>query len=132
VIAFDASGSLRNAGFKILKEFTSGLIDKYMGKYYGYEDMRIGVVQFGNGEIAEDGTVSDALLIQKLTNDMSTVKSKIEALEYKKGFTNMAQAFTIAEKMFLLDGRRRAMSAVLTLTDGSPRFSSTPTRRCCS
>merc|ERR1719488_258309 len=93
-----------------------------MGKYYGYEDMRIGVVQFGNGEIEEDGTVSKALLIQKLTNDMSTVKSKIEGLEYKKGFTNMAQAFTMAEKMFLLGGRKKAMSAVLTLTDGKPSF----------
>merc|ERR1719265_3050424 len=122
VLAIDGSGSLRQDGYKILKDFAAGLIDKYMGKYYGYEDMRIGVVQFGNGEIEEDGTVSGALLIQKLTNDMSTVKSKIEALEYKKGFTNMAQAFTMAETMFLLGGRRRAMSAVLTLTDGKPSF----------
>merc|ERR1719454_130611 len=122
VLAIDASGSLREDGYKILKDFAAGLIDKYMGKYYGYEDMRIGVVQFGNGEIRDDGTVSDALLIQQLTNDMAKVKSSIEGLEYKKGFTNMAQAFTMAEKMFLLGGRRRAMSAVLTLTDGKPSF----------
>jgi len=122
VIAIDASGSLREDGYKILKGFAAGLIDKYMGKYYGYEDMRIGVVQFGNGEILDDGTVSAALLIQKLTNEMATVKSSIEGMAYKKGFTNMAQAFTMAEKMFLLGGRRRAMSAVLTLTDGKPSF----------
>merc|ERR1719199_1970488 len=101
VLAIDASGSLREDGYKILKDFAAGLIDKYMGKYYGYEDMRIGVVQFGNGEIMDDGTVSDALLIQKLTSDMSKVKTSIEGLEYKKGFTNMAQAFTMAEKLFL-------------------------------
>jgi len=122
VLAIDASGSLREDGYKILKDFAAGLIDKYMGKYYGYEDMRIGVAQFGNGEILDDGTVSDALLIQKLTSDMAKVKSSIEGLEYKKGFTNMAQAFTLAEKMFLLGGRRKAMSAVLTLTDGKPSF----------
>jgi hypothetical protein len=122
VLAIDASGSLRETGFKIIKDFAAGLIDKYMGKYYGYEDMRIGVVQFGNGEILDDGTVSAAEHIQALTSDMSKVKTSIEGLAYKKGFTNMAQAFTLAEKMFLLGGRKRAMSAVMTLTDGKPSF----------
>jgi hypothetical protein len=122
VLAIDASGSLRDTGFKILKNFAAGLIDKYKGSYYGYEDMRIGVVQFGNGHILDDGTVSDALLIQKLTNDTAKVKTSIEGIEYSKGFTNMAQAFTMAEKLFLLGGRRKAMSAVLTLTDGKPSF----------
>merc|ERR1719390_6537 len=122
VLAIDASGSLREDGYKILKDFAAGLIDKYMGKYYGFEDMRIGVAQFGNGEILDDGTVSDALLIQPLSNDMGKVKKAVEGLEYKKGFTNMAQAFDLAEKMFLLGGRKKAMSAVLTLTDGKPSF----------
>jgi hypothetical protein len=122
VFSIDGSGSLRESGYKILKSFAASYIDKYKGKYFGYEDMRIGVVQFGNGEIMDDGTVSDALLIQKLTSDMDKVKTSIEGLEYKKGFTNMAQAFTLAEKMFLLGGRKRAMSAVLTLTDGKPSF----------
>merc|ERR1719460_1196569 len=122
VLAIDGSGSLRESGWKILKDFAAGLIDKYKGEYYGYEDMRIGVAQFGNGEILDDGTVSDALLIQPLSNDMGKVKKAVEGLEYKKGFTNMAQAFDLAEKMFLLGGRKKAMSAVLTLTDGKPSF----------
>merc|ERR1719181_1091623 len=45
VLAIDGSGSLRESGFKILKDFAAGLIDKYKGSYYGYEDMRIGVAQ---------------------------------------------------------------------------------------
>merc|ERR1719392_422676 len=122
VLAIDGSGSIGEGGFKILKDFAVGLIDKYKGEYYGYEDMRIGVAQFGNGEILDDGTVSDALLIQPLSNDMGKVKKAVEGLEYKKGFTNMAQAFDLAEKMFLLGGRKKAMSAVLTLTDGKPSF----------
>jgi len=93
-----------------------------MGEYYGHEDMKIGVVQFGNGGILDDGTVSDALLIQPLSSDMGKVKKAVEGLEYKKGFTNMAQAFTLAEKLFLLGGRKKAMSAVMTLTDGKPSF----------
>jgi len=122
VLAIDGSGSLQEDGFKILKDFAAGLIDKYKGSYYGFEDMRIGVAQFGNGEILDDGTVSDALLIQPMSNDMEKVKKAVEGLEFKKGFTNMAQAFDLAEKMFLLNGRKKAMSAVLTLTDGKPSF----------
>merc|ERR1719310_1384220 len=122
VLAIDGSGSLRETGWKILKDFAAGLMDKYKGEYYGYEDMRIGVAQFGNGEILDDGTVSEALLIQPLSNDIAKVKKAVEGLEYKKGFTNMAQAFDLAEKMFLLGGRKKAMSAVLTLTDGKPSF----------
>ena len=36
--------------------------------------MRIGVAQFGNGDILGDGTVSDASLIQALSNDLGKVK----------------------------------------------------------
>ena len=66
--------------------------------------------------------------------DEDTAKGKrsTEGLEYKRGFTNMAQALTITETMFLIDGSKTAMCAVLTLTDGKPRPSSTPTRRCYS
>ena len=66
--------------------------------------------------------MSDALLLQKLTNEMAKVKSSIEGLEYKQDRTNMAQAVTLAEKMFFLGGRTRAMSAVLTLTNEKPSF----------
>ena len=79
-------------------------------------------MQFGNGEILDDATVFDALPIQPLSSDIGKVKKAVEGLEYKKGFTNMAQAFTLAEKQFLLGGRKKAMSAVMTLTDGKPSF----------
>ena len=55
-----------------------------------------------------------------LTKDTAKVKKSIEGLEYKRGFTNMTQALTMAEMMFLLGSRKRSMSAVLTLTDGKP------------
>merc|ERR1719174_1201422 len=90
--------------------------------YYGFEDMKIGIIQFGNGEIREDGTISDAKEILPLTGDMSEVKAAIEGLEWLKGFTNMAQAFGKAEGMLIRGGRKIAQSAVLTLTDGKPSF----------
>ena len=63
-------------------------------------------------------TLLYALLVQKLTLDMAKVKKSIEDPEYKKGFDNMAQTATIAETLFFLGGRKRAMSSVLTLRNG--------------
>jgi len=122
VLAIDGSGSLREAGWKALKKFVSTLVGKYKGEYYGYEDMRIAIAQFGNGEILDDGTIADALDILPLTSDMGKVQKAIDGMAYQKGFTNMAQAFTVAEKFFLLGGRKRAMAAVMTITDGKPSF----------
>merc|ERR1719450_437825 len=85
--------------------------------------MQVGIVQFGNGEITADGTISKALEILPLTSDISgKVIPALEGMEFQKGFTNMAQAFTEAENVLLLGSRRKAQSAVLTLTDGKPSF----------
>merc|ERR1719331_1704823 len=69
-----------------------------------------------------DGSIANALEIQGLTNDTAKVKAAIEGMAHMKGFTNMAQAFGVAEKLLLLGGRRTAQSAVMTLTDGKPSF----------
>merc|ERR1719375_2992659 len=122
ILAIDGSGSLAESGWTILKDFAAKYVDKYMGMYYGYQDMKIGVVQFGNGEIESDGSIANAKEILGLSSDMSKVKTAIEGMSFQKGFTNMAQAFTLAEKLFLLDGRKMAQSAVLTLTDAKPSF----------
>ena len=50
-LAIDGSGSLQESGWRALKKFASTLIGKYKGEYYGYEDMKIAIVQGGNGEI---------------------------------------------------------------------------------
>jgi len=122
VLSIDGSGSLREAGFKTLKTFAAKLMDKYQGQYYGEEDMRIGVVQFGNGEVEADGTIAEAKHIIDLTSDIKKVQAALEGMEFLKGFTNMAQAFSLAEKVILLGGRKRAQPAVMTLTDGKPSF----------
>ena len=57
-----------------------------------------------------------------LTSDMDKVRMAVESMSFLKGFANMAQAFTKAEKLFLLYGRKMAQSAVVTLTDGKPSF----------
>lgn len=120
VIAIDGSGSLRTTGFDIIRKFSAELIDRYKSKYFGNAAMKIGVVMFGNGEVQDDGTVSGAVRVHKISDDLAAVKTSIEGLKWQRGFTNMAQALAMAEKMMLTDGRKEAQSAVMVITDGKP------------
>merc|ERR1719446_818118 len=123
VVALDGSGSLRTGGFDILKKFVKKLLERYQTEYFGSEAVKIGVVLFGNGVIMPDGkTVSPAILSQPLTFDMGAVESAVSDLPFKKGFTNMAQAFSTAEVAFIQGSRRGAQSAVMMVTDGKPSF----------
>merc|ERR1719235_2809989 len=60
--------------------------------------------------------------LHALTADLGDVKSAIEGMVQKKGFTNMAQAFALAETMYTSSGRKGAQSALLVITDGKPSF----------
>merc|ERR1719433_1994962 len=83
---------------------------------------RYGVVQFGNGVFQNDGSMSSALQVAALTNDLASVKTAISGMEWKKGYTNMVQALSLAQKMLQRSGRRGARSTILVLTDGRPVF----------
>merc|ERR1719487_2342505 len=128
IIAVDGSGSVRESGFKILKEYTSALLNRYQMQYYGMPAMKIGIVLFGNGVLIPDPTragkeiVAPALNKQKLTSKMDDVKKAVKDLPFKKGFTNMAQAFSMAEDMFIKGSRRNAQQSVMLITDGKPSF----------
>jgi len=117
VIAVDGSGSLRQTGFDIVKNFALNLTSRYQNVYYGQEDMRIGLVLFGNGEYFDNGTVSPALEVVQITSDLASVSTAVEGLQWQRGFTNMMQALTAADNMFA-DGREDAQSAVMVISDG--------------
>merc|ERR1712238_273723 len=71
----------------------------------------------------EDGvTVSPAMNVHTLSTDLGSIKSSLEGMVQKKGFTNMAQAFALAETMYTSAGRKGAQSALLVITDGKPSF----------
>jgi len=123
VIAIDGSGSVREDGFRILKSYATALVAKYEAMYFGASAMKVGVIEFGNGIIMPvTGDVSPAMNVQPLTTEMSTVTTAIEGMVQKKGFTNMAQAFALAETMYTSTGRKGAQSAILVITDGKPSF----------
>jgi len=124
VIGLDGSGSIREDGFKILQSFVVTLLKRYQMNYFGQPSMRIGVLLFGNGVIMEDGkTVSPARSLQKLTDNMDAVNTAVNDAPFKKGFTNMAQAFSLAEDMFIKGSRKGAQQSIMLVTDGKPSFS---------
>ena len=88
------AAALKESGFKVLKESAATLLSKYHGQYFGMWDMKIGVVQFGQGEIMAGGSIAGAKEIRAFTTDMAAVKIAVEGHGWLKGFTNMAQAFT--------------------------------------
>jgi len=124
IIAVDGSGSVQESGFKILKGYVKELLKRYETEYFGERAVKIGIVLFGNGVIMPDGkTVSPAINAQKLTFDKDAIGDVVEGLPFKKGFTNMAQAFAMAEDMFTKGLRKRAQQSVMIITDGKPSFS---------
>ena len=67
-------------------------------------------------------TVSPAINAQKPASNKDDVQAAIEGLQFKKGFTNMAQAFSMAEDMFIKGARKSAQQSVLLTSDGKPSF----------
>jgi hypothetical protein len=123
VIAIDGSGSVREGGFNTLRNYAIDLLSKYRSEYFGSPAMKVGLVEFGNGIIMPDGvTVSPAMNVHTISSDLDSVKSAMEGMVQKKGFTNMAQAFALAETMYTSSGRKGSQSALLIITDGKPSF----------
>eukprot|EP00747_Dinoflagellata_sp_TGD_P036150 gnl/TRDRNA2_/TRDRNA2_138301_c1_seq1.p1 gnl/TRDRNA2_/TRDRNA2_138301_c1~~gnl/TRDRNA2_/TRDRNA2_138301_c1_seq1.p1 ORF type:complete len:680 (+),score=171.14 gnl/TRDRNA2_/TRDRNA2_138301_c1_seq1:2-2041(+) len=121
VIAIDGSGSVTDAGFKILKEFTLQLLERFESTAYGHEAVHASVIQFGQGKL-ENQIVSDAKVISPLTGKIGEVKEAVKALKWAKGFTNMAQAFLKANQLITRSPRKNAAAAMLLITDGKPSF----------
>jgi len=118
VIAVDASGSMTETGFDIVKTFTEKIIER-MDK-----NVNVAVVQFGNGVLDSDHIVSDAKLISPLSGDSAATVGKVKSMVWQKGFTNMAQAIFKAKEVLgnTAPDRNGAQSAVLVITDGRPSF----------
>jgi len=122
IISIDASGSLRQSGFEVLRNFVANLTDRYQAMYFGHEDMQVGIILFGNGRLEDDGTIAKAINVQPLTSAISGIKATVQGLTWQRGFTNMAQAFSLADTMLQQGGRSDAQSAIMLITDGKVSF----------
>merc|ERR1719195_1581106 len=126
VIALDASGSLKEKGYEIVRGFAANLTKRYKSKYFGAPAIKMGVTLFGNGKLIEmvggGTTIKPAINLQPLTFDLEEVGKKIKETEWQRGFTNMAQAFTTADTILGQGGRPEAQSAVMVISDGKFSF----------
>lgn len=136
ILAIDGSGSVKKNGFKVLQEFASGLVEKFRGtvedwvynEVTGTEEekevtaVQTAVIQFGQGVLKKNNTVGGADIIQEFVANRKTTATSIRELEWRKGFTNMAQAFMAADTVFLNGGRKHAQSIVIVISDGKPSF----------
>jgi len=126
VIALDASGSLRESGYEIVRSFAANLTKRYKSKYFGAPAIKMGVALFGNGHLIElkggGTTIKSAINLQPLTFDLNKVGEEIGKTKWQRGFTNMAQAFTTADTILSQGGREDAQSAVMVISDGKFSF----------
>merc|ERR1719433_588703 len=126
ILALDASGSLRQKGWDVVKQFAANLTRRYEPKYFGAEAVKVGVTLFGNGHLIQlkDGgtTIEPAINLHGLTFDFESVRKKISNSKWQRGFTNMAQAFTTADTILSQGGRSSAQSAVMVISDGKFSF----------
>jgi hypothetical protein len=110
------------ASFAIVRDFAANVTLRYQAQYYGHAEMQIGLVEFGNGRLIEhaDGTeeIAPAKFILGLTSALADVETAIHALQWMRGFSNMAQGFHMADIMLGQGGREDAMSAVMVISDG--------------
>jgi uncharacterized protein YegL len=118
VIVVDASGSLTEKGFDVLKEFTAKIVKRMK------DNTHVSVVQFGNGALDKSRIVSDAKIISPLGNNTAKLVGDINKMVWQKGFTNMAQGIFKAKEILgnTPHYRNGAQSAVLVITDGRPSF----------
>jgi len=122
ILLLDGSGSLRESGFTTLQTFAANITAMYKTEWLGNSAMRIGAILFGNGHVEADGTITPAIRVSDLSDNTETVKADIEALKWQRGFTNLAQAFVLADTLLQQGGRPNAMSAVMTIWDGKFSF----------
>lgn len=123
LIALDASGSITEEGFDVIKEFAVRLVKRIHAEAYDQDKVRLGAIMFGKGKLDEDRVVSDAVVADGMgSEDFEVVAKGINALKWQRGFTNMAQAFTKAKTLFTTNARRTAESVLMMITDGRPSF----------
>lgn len=123
VIALDSSAStVDNDGFTTTKSFVEALLDRYKTEAYDQPAARIGLVQFGNGEVLADGSASKAEQVLGLSTDLAKVKQAVQGLQQKKGFSNMAQAMSLADRMYQTHGRSEAEPLLLIISGSKPPF----------
>ncbi len=84
------------------------------------KDLQIGVVSFSsNVDVSKEGTLEDAHLVSKLTNDAKALSTAISNTEANGPRTDLDAGLTLASKQFSSKATNKYM---IVLTDGVPNI----------
>lgn len=122
LLLVDSGGSLAEADFAILRDFAAGLVARYRSTAYAGDAAHVGVLQFGNGEIMPDGTVSTAHEVAPISSDLAGVEAAVRGMGLLGGFPNVAQALGLAERVLGNHARSMVPGKVILITDSKPTF----------
>lgn len=79
--------------------------------------LKIGIVKFSTLSVTEEGTNKDASLVSPLSDNASTLKSAISAIETNGPRTNLQSGLLLASQQFTNEDNHKYM---IVLTDGVP------------
>lgn len=84
------------------------------------DKLKIGAVSFStNSDISKEGTIEDAKLISKLTNDTESLISSVSNIKYDGPRTNLDAGITLA-KQYFTDDTDTSHKYIIVLSDGVP------------
>jgi len=104
VIAVDQSAYVTDAARIAQTSFIKQFLARFTGN--GTNASRVGVVQFGNGDILPDGTVRTAHVVSRMTENVGDVELSLQdKLQNSDGFPNLGQGLRAAGELCSVDIR---------------------------
>jgi len=106
VLAVDVSGSMKQEGYDMMKQFVAEFFDSYL---IDEDHAKFGIIEFSRL----------SKVVVPLTSDVAELKAGAEKMSFQRDNTRMFKAFSLAGNV-LMEGRPDATSLVIVLTDGKP------------
>lgn len=80
--------------------------------------LKIGIVSFStNTDVSKEGTIEDAMVVSELSNDITTLTSKVSSIETNGPRTNLQAGLILASQQFTKTDNNKY---IIVLTDGVP------------
>lgn len=124
ILVIDSSSSMNDKVSETLtrKDLVLNSANKLVENLLGLNSttLKIGVITFSSSNTASEmGTEEDAKIVSEFTNDFSTLKSKISAIEGTGAYTDLDSGLKLAKKTFTSEENNKYL---IILTDGVPNM----------
>mmetsp|Transcript_92515 Transcript_92515/g.267097 ORF Transcript_92515/g.267097 Transcript_92515/m.267097 type:complete len:908 (+) Transcript_92515:2-2725(+) len=101
VVLLDSSADVTAEANQAQFEFLGRMLERYRGSAFGRSAARVAVVQYGNGEMNDDGSVTAPVTVSPLTMDLVGLRKRVASAAGTKfkGFANLAQALHVGQSL---------------------------------